>query len=489
MIAAGAFVVLGLPYLQGDLWFDECLTLGDQIEQSFAACFQYNAANNHMLYSALLWLWVHLTEQRTEVVMRLPGLMMALGSLYLLYRCGRGLFQDRVAGLLLLMVLAFSPVYVGFFWQLRGYSLSILLAIIATMGALHIVRGARRWGLGLLALGALPLPGVIPSNLLVNYSLVLFLLLHSLRERRLRSNVVLLVSLAAIAGAGVLVYAPVAGDFVMVLRNTSGWDAGSLAAGHWLLAAGAHCGLVTLGLWLAPRLTATPEPESDSDPATAKLLASLRLLLIVCLAVPVVVLLVRAPFPRVFLPFLGPLTFAALAGYRRNALKANGVILLLIVLVLGNYLAWTRVAGALERDSRRAGVFRQNLLQQYYAERRDVSFAANALHQSGQVPPDARVFIDWHYFDSFRTYWGTAGGERNQIEALGQARPPHQPAQRYAPDTPMFAAGYSTELLATQFESVMGGPVVLQPLPLKSPMPLYRVNTGGARSASAAPPP
>ena len=164
LVAAAAFVAMGLSYLIGDLAFDECITIGDQIERPFAECFlSYSVANNHILYSATLWLWVHLFGRTTEVFMRLPGLFMALASFYLLYYSGKRLLGQRVAGLIMMLILVFSPVYLGFFYQLRGYGLSILLAIVATIGVLHIVRGERRRGLAIFALGALPLPGVIPG--------------------------------------------------------------------------------------------------------------------------------------------------------------------------------------------------------------------------------------------------------------------------------------------------------------------------------------
>jgi hypothetical protein len=467
----GAFIIVAIPYLMGDLWFDECITIGDQIERSFATCFSYDAANNHMLYSAMLWLWVHATQRSTEVVMRLPGLLMALATLALLYRSGRRLFNLRIIGLLMLMVLAFSPVYLGYFYQRRGYGLSILLAVLATIGALHIVRGELRIGIGMFALGAIPLPAVIPSNLMVNFCLLLFLVLFFQQEQRLQSNLRLLATLTLIALAGLLIYLPMAHQVLTVLGRTTGWESGTMASGHWALAAAAHGGLFAIGMGVASRMPAAPRPASVDDAATLKVFASLKLLLIVCLVVPAIVLIVRAPFPRVCLPLLGPLTFAALAGLRPHAMLSNRVVIVLIVLIMGNYLIWTRTATALEQESRAAGVFRQNLLQQYYTQSRDVSTAAATLLQSGRIGADARVLIDWHYYLSFEAYWARNGGAREQVEALGEGRtkPPGHT------DSPTFAIGYSEQVLTEQLHSALGTRVQLQALPSRSGMKLFEV--------------
>jgi len=142
--ALAVFLALAWRYLAADLWFDELLTLLDYaLPGHFWAIFQsYEVANNHVLFSALLWCWLRLTDSLDPVALRLPGLVMALLTGLLLYFHGRHLL-GRGAGLLLLLVTLLSPVYLDFFYQLRGYGLTMLLSSVALICALCRVRGER----------------------------------------------------------------------------------------------------------------------------------------------------------------------------------------------------------------------------------------------------------------------------------------------------------------------------------------------------------
>ena len=175
------FTIFTFDFMRTDLWFDELLTLGDYgTQQHLGGVFtSYEVANNHILFSAALWTWLRVIRfVMAEEVLRFPCLLLALITISTLYIHGRRLFGNSAA-YLLAVLLAFSPVFLSFFYQLRGYGLTIFLSLVATLGAFYIIAGQRRKGTVMYVIGAVLLPGVIPSNLLFNGSLFLFLSLTS----------------------------------------------------------------------------------------------------------------------------------------------------------------------------------------------------------------------------------------------------------------------------------------------------------------------
>ena len=103
---------------------------------------------------------------------------------------------------MLTSLLAISPVYLSFICQLRGYGLSILLASVATVGAIYIVKGSIRQGLLYYIPAAALLPGVVPTNVFVNLSLFLFvnLVFVNKKEWRLRTGLLAIMAAASIGG-------------------------------------------------------------------------------------------------------------------------------------------------------------------------------------------------------------------------------------------------------------------------------------------------
>ena len=122
------FSLLGFSYLSSDFWLDEMLTVVDYASSDdITTIFRhYPVANNHILYSAVLWVWLNLVPGALEVGARLPCFVMAVATLCCMYLIGRSL-MDRAAGFFMALLMGFSPIYLGFFYQMRGYGLAILL--------------------------------------------------------------------------------------------------------------------------------------------------------------------------------------------------------------------------------------------------------------------------------------------------------------------------------------------------------------------------
>ena len=418
------FSLFALEFIRSDLWFDEILTITHfGLRPRWLDVFlTYPIANNHILFSFLLWIWLRITDfVISEEVLRFPCLVMALLALSLLYSHGRRLF-DNAAGLLLALTLAFSPVYLGFFCQLRGYGLSILLSVMATIGAFYIFRNQTWEGLSLYIPGVLLLPGVVPSNVLVNGSLFLFLNIMFLKGRIWLRKLPLLIFLAIVSAVGMLIYLPIKEKFLKVASTTGGWEVGWQVCAHWGLAIFAHNGLFLAACFCIGRQVPKSEQKPEL-PADLRIVLSALPVLFVCCVVPIVFMsLYRVPYPRAFLGYLGPLTFCALILYRPWVCRPNKNFYLLIFFILANGVVWFHLGNYFTRRSLLEGHIRQNLIQQFYTRNQDIQQTARVLAISPLVTPRTRIFVDFHFYLSFdrylRLYWLPWRGRPSPVECL-----------------------------------------------------------------------
>ena len=480
--ATAIFLFYGLAHIQADFWFDEWLTVLQyaSYDRLYQVLTTYDQANNHILFSVVQRAWFQVFGYGSEGLARLPSVFMAVLTLMLCYHQGRRLFGRASAGMLLLLLMAFSPVYIGFFSQLRGYSMTILLSTLATFGALHLVRGQPRTGAFMFCLGALPLPGVLPSNALVTVSLFVFLNLALTRTRQWRRRwPYLLVCALALAGGGAI-YLPIHDQFIQVLQQTRGWPAGWRVAAHWLLALVAHLGFfVTACIALRRKAQAGTDPDEDAAAAQAQLRPLLLLLAACCLLPLLGAALVQAPFPRALLGYLPPLTLAGMYVYDHAALRRNQYCYLLVFFVLTNFLCWTRMAHYRMEIARSRGVHRQNLLQQYYARSRDVSRTVNWLRYQQQLPVNVKIFVDFHYYVATRRYWGLTGAPMQAVECLNA--PPGSeafalklPRAVYA-RLPVVILTYAPEAARAAYRDCTGVEIDLRPLPAPSQLGIFQV--------------
>ncbi len=462
------FSALALEYLRTDFWMDEIITIYDYGAQSHWQNIlqKYPIANNHILFSVVLWHWMQLNLPATEDAMRFPCLLFAFLSVLVLYWQGRRLFPES-ARLLVTMLFALSPVYLAFFYQLRGYGLSILLAMIATLGVLRIVRGDRVQGLCLFVPAAILLPMAIPSNLLLNGSLVGYLALTLWWQgRRFRRGDMAIVAVCAVCGvAGMLLYVPIWEDFMEVTRNTGGWESGWQVAGNVALGFGAHVGAFLLAVLALRRQPEFGEVKWKEEGDVV--LRSLPILLFSC-AVPILIFaLVLAPWPRAMLAYFAPFTVCGLIGFRERLVHKNIYFLLLILMVLANLLVFHKLSDYTSRSRLEDGEYPQNLLQQFYARNDDISQTALFMVDNPLLPPNSRIFIDVHFFHSMEFYWQRHEVYRSQLqlECLdGGTKFALKEDPAVYPFYPQFILAYNIEEARQSYRKTVGFDVMLEPL-------------------------
>ncbi len=482
LVAALVFLLVGLAHFQGDLWFDEWLTVlnyatAERLGEVFTS---YKVANNHILFSALLWGWLRLFGQGNEAFLRLPCLLLALATLYLLYAHGRRLFGHAAAGLFVTLLMAFSPIYIGFYSQLRGYTLTIFLATLATIGGLNIITGKPRRGTVMFCLGAVLLPVVIPSNLMLNLSLLAFVNLVLARRGKWLAHLFYQIAWVPSCLVGMGVYVPIWRKFEKVMQDTASWDSGSRVVLHWLLALAAHGGLFMAACYgLRRQKEVRQMPEEDRDRTTLDLRRQLPWLAGCCLVPLFLVAWIRAPFPRVFLCYLPPLTFAAMVFYSPRLVRVNKYLYLTIFFVLANFLVWTRLANHfMVRDLAR-GRYRQNLLQQYHARNRDISRTMAFLANEAPLPANAVIFVDFQLFVAARQYWRLHERDIGAVECL--ACPDTKKGFRlqreieHYPYLPTLILAYSRRQAVRKFKQATGFEIRLEPLPSPTRLTIFRV--------------
>jgi len=415
LLIAAMFVFRVLGWMFSDLWFDEVITLSDYavgppVRHSLWRVFRtYPVANNHILFSALLWVWVRITGFTVrEWVLRLPSVVFGGLAVWYAARQWRR-FVGAPAAHIAALILALSPVVAPFMWQLRGYALSVFLAVLAGTAALEVTEGCNECGEPLGAVTCMLLPLVIPSNFLVVLALALFVfsapdpMRPPLKQRVRRA--------AFLMGPGLLgaaYYLTLGPQFFEVLRKTGGWDNPWAVDGHLAAAFAVHAAPLLL---LLIHLAASPHRRRQAFVWTEG--APPGYLAVCCAAVIVMAPALRrpAPFPRVFLPFFPLLTLSAARMVRRHDIFRSSPNVLVLALVTAAWaLAVERITTwrtrTLVRDE---GVYVQNLLCQYYRGSTGLSQIAAALAQQGRGR-NATVLVGFHDFPTFRFYWSTIFG-------------------------------------------------------------------------------
>ena len=255
--------------------------------------------------------------------------------------------------------------------------MSLCLATVAVAAAANRSHGgkATQW---MLFLSLLLLPLAMPGNILFSAALLLYLFVETWFATRALQQAIFTVipgALGSLLGGGY--YLTLWPAFVAASKEAGGWDSSWKVLFAVLLAILAHLGAFLL---FAVFLRATQKKDSqitdnqqltkEDDEAAANVGQAL-LLIASCVAVILLSLIAfavkgQAPFPRVYLTFLPPLTYAALLLSTRLApAVAERFAVGALVIIAGGFLV-ERVAAQTCDVAMDKGGHPQDLLRQYY---------------------------------------------------------------------------------------------------------------------------
>ncbi len=407
VIVAAVFLLRSFLWFNAELWYDEVLTLSRFVFNShdgslFNVFRDYPIANNHMLSTAVYWIWTHLVGLPDEAILRIPSIVGGLATIAIVMRHWRKFIGDCLATVGGLM-LAISPVFTAYAYQVRGYSLTFLLAAMAVSGVFEILYGNRIRGQLLLAAASLLLPLVMPTNAILAPALLAVVVICHWKAKRYVKNIVLDCLPAIVATAlGAGYYLTILEQFKRVISEPDGWSSATMVAGNVLLAAIAHAAL--LPLFFFPKRK--PQDDETTEPDEPNLLCFAISTVAACALLVILSLLAsrsgHAPFPRVFLVFCLPLTAAVLAFAKSRDIHQSFTFATLAVVVLCNGILWERFATSITDYQLAHNRVPDNLLQQYYRSCTELREMARANVENKQS-----LFIVTDAYDimSFRFYW------------------------------------------------------------------------------------
>ena len=498
VIALAIYVVRTMPWAMSELWYDEVITLGDYVLDAHGRGLgyvfrNYPVANNHMLSSAVYWLWVRFIDFNVtaEHLLRFPSI--AFGALTIvLVMCHWRVWLGSRLAILGGLLLAISPVFTAYAYQVRGYALTMALAAVAVSGALEIINGRHRAGQVITVVAMLLLPIVIPSNVILAPVLALFIaiVLWQAQAGQPWTQCLLRALPALLAGiVGFSYYFTLWDAFLAVSREPSGWSSAWMVAGNLTLALLAHAGLFAVTLVGAVVFCAgkrhdrpSPQPAAAFDPTLAPAGrdrdpvpvdaavnssrprqlpvppgVAVGALTLGCVAVTAAILLAarpgQAPYPRVFLVLLPPLTLAALLSGRVFAVIQQWPLILTALLVVANGFVWERVSEVVTDAQLRRGATPNNLIQQYYRGADELRHLASLMaHQEWME--NAIVVTDEYDFPTFRLYWLLAGGPRGAVIAINRIPDGFQAARG---GQNLWIVARNQEVAAGLYQRVTGG--------------------------------
>jgi hypothetical protein len=142
-------LVVRLPRMSQSLWYDEMYTLVEYVSQPWQKVLAAHPGeyvpNNHVLYTILAKLIYHTNEDQgpNEALLRVPALIAGcLLPIALAWPLRR---TSPWTALLLAIVASLHPWLIAFGTEARGYSLLLLLGVVATN---LLPDGKRRWPIG-----------------------------------------------------------------------------------------------------------------------------------------------------------------------------------------------------------------------------------------------------------------------------------------------------------------------------------------------------
>ncbi len=409
LVAIAIFLVRIMSWAMSEYWYDEVLTFGNFVLDPnrvgfFESVFRtYPIANNHILSTAIYALWVKCLgyDLSSEFLVRLPSILEGIATILIIAVHWRKWLGVRVA-VLGAITFAISPVFTAFAYQVRGYSLSIMLSTAAISGALECADGKFARGLSISFICCFLLPLVIPSNALVAPVIAAVILISTRR--------ILCAAVPLLGGfIGGSYYFTIWDQFVAASKEPGGWDSAVEVALHLLLAFAVHIGVIMVCI---PFKSKNRQPDSAASRLRRVSPAVLLLTMLIVAATLAFSRSGQSPYPRVFLMFLPIASFAVLLAARGSFLPKTQIILpLLAIFAIG--FGTEKIASDMTRKALAKGESPSNLLQQYYRG----SSELRVLSQS-EFPEDCIIMTDEYDLPTMELYSAMNGRKEGLVASV-----------------------------------------------------------------------
>ena len=352
------FLIRTWFWAMGDISHDEALTIGmycrglDGDTPPFLSVFRnYTLANNHILSTACYWLWLNIVPWgASSMIVRLPSMLFAVLTLLVVsvgWRPWLGKRWAALGGVLL----ASSSIYAAFAYQVRGYSLTMLLSALSVTAMLKLISTRGKEGQFLLCLTLFLHPLVMPSSAILAPVIALVMTLVFFKQKfALRTTLAIVLPGLLSAGLSSAYYLTLGAQLEVAAENARRnvgflWNRWT-AYGNVLLAFAVHAGILLVPL--AKQLWKPDVPSANRGIVPDAALSNRDLILIL---LGVMLLLITGmyllsppellPFPRNALVFLPLFTFTILLAGREQRFLGGSPILLVCGILLQGFLADT----------------------------------------------------------------------------------------------------------------------------------------------------
>ena len=467
-VLPAALCAIKLPL---DLWYDEAYTLHQFAAKPLAyIATNYPSPNNHVLFSMLLrpfYLLYLMTGM--ELSLRLPALLISLGTLAGVYALGKRLVGPT-AGTLAVLALGLTQMFLVHTMQLRGYGLSMLLGVCLA----HFASGGEsksplRRALAITLFGAAWLYTLPTNALFLAAMTATALLIDWIQERRAAR---VCAELAIWTGPWILaalLYTPIYGQVLEAAGESSGAFTFAAAARQTAAFCTAACrdswplvvvAAIGLGFWLAGGRTEEKQKKAWTLPILAALMLSVPLL--------VGGLVGMIPFVRNYtpvLPFLalgiGWLLHEGAAGLarlmNRPAIGRHSALiggLLLVVVLVPRLITYPA-----RLDEFRRGQFAQDGYFNYYAARYEPSAVIDYLRRA--IDPAEPYLVCYHEADhAVMLHYAAVAGLPLGRSGEDRGEQPRVRVYYVQPDAPLESLGRLT--MGLSLEQVVDMPLVDQ---------------------------
>ena len=400
------YLLRNIPNLLSEYWYDEVLTitnfaLDPRQKGLWNAVFRsYPIANNHILNSAISYFFLRLFPIASEPLQRLPSLFFGACAILIVLCVWRKVLGDKMA-LLGGTLLAVSPVVNAYVWQLRGYSLTLLLSTLAMTGVLF-AKAKPRGSLLLSSVSCLLLPLVIPSNAMVAPVIAVAFVVQM---QGWRKQLLPLLCIGGATAVGLAYYLTIWPQFIHAMQEPDGYSSA------WKVAFALLLGLAVHLLPLAIPFYSRPAIDRNDRRICGTIFGGS---LLICLFLLLVSRHGHSPYPRVFLVLFPPITAGIMLVFRNSCFSLfHGTA---FALVAG--LLITLGCDTFTKHQLKKGIVPDNLLCQYYqgsTELREIAFFL-----SENYPKESLLLTDAYDFPTMQFYWAITGHEGKNVLAINR---------------------------------------------------------------------
>ncbi|MCH2174917.1 MAG: glycosyltransferase family 39 protein [Lentisphaeria bacterium] len=392
-------IIMLLPYINGDLfnleqkWIAKALSVNTSIKLP--------EISNSYLFTVVYGGWYKFNEGNiaSPTMARLPGVIIALFTVYFMFFSFRKIFHHVSAAIVATLTLCFSPMVVQNISSVGPDALMLLTSTIFSIGVIEFCLQQRtKTGFFYVLLGIFAVPAASLSGILVVILYLAFIFVYLTMKKALWQNLVYVVALNTALLATLFIFLdPFIDACYNCLQPFSKLAWTQLT--NWVFALLTHGGIVLALMCCfiySHRKKYIHKNGQVSVHSIIKVFSIFSILIILIL--PLIFILPKS-FPLLLIPIW---TFVILYFWRSNHFKINKHFYYLLLICLGNVLAFNNFRDVYLRQELRTGNFPKGILADFRKNNHlATSFVNFMLFEQHEIKPQL-IWVDKPLIDGIR---------------------------------------------------------------------------------------